>query len=55
MEWEETGQDVPMIFWMPPEPIHHNGDCVYLNIIINGLAMGDCMEEMFPLCKLKEQ
>ncbi len=42
-------------FWSPGgEPNHHEGDCVYLNILSDpGLAMGDCEEEIFyPPCKI---
>ncbi len=56
MEWvSETGLLVSTIFWKAGEPIHYNGDCVYLEINEGLLAMADCEEEMPSLCMPKEQ
>ena len=40
-------------FWIPGEPNHEGGDCVYLKIN-NGLGMNHCDTTIHPLCRLYE-
>ncbi len=51
--WVTSGSNILNDFWIPGEPRHDNGDCVFLDIR-NGLAMDVCAQVRGSLCMLHE-
>ena len=51
--WVENGWVVLTSFWSTDEPVHNNGDCVFLNIISMGLFMGDCEASRPSMCQYR--
>ena len=51
--WMTLGQNVYNGLWMIGEPVHGNGDCVFLDVN-GGLGMDNCDMTQYPLCQLLE-
>ncbi len=51
IKWTKNGENMLATFWMPGEPKHDSGDCVYLDADLKGLEMYDCDGAKNYLCK----
>ena len=51
IKWTGGDEITEINFWIPGEPDHGNGDCVYLDASFQGLRMSDCGYKMYFVCQ----